>query len=65
MHRLLPFVFAPFLMGQSCGLSVERQRGEPCTRDRDCDEESGLACIGGVCGSAAVDAGPDGAVDAS
>lgn len=57
VHRLLPFVFAPLLMGQSCGLDVDKERGEPCTRDEECI--TGLECLGGVCDSPVRDGGQD------
>jgi len=44
-------------MGPSCGLEVERELGEPCTRDTECTD--GLRCLGGVCDTPASDGGQD------
>lgn len=44
-------------MGQSCGLDVDKERGEPCTRDEECI--TGLECLGGVCDSPIRDGGQD------
>ena len=34
---------------QSCADLGDKERGEPCTSDSECDEEDGLSCQGGMC----------------
>jgi hypothetical protein len=58
--RLLAFLLlTPLLMAPSCGLDSDKERGEPCTADSECDEEAGLTCRGGICDAQAGDAGTD------
>ena len=40
----------------ACGSDIgQKKRGEPCTRDQEC--ERGLGCVAGMCDSAARDGG--------
>ncbi|MCG8556936.1 MAG: hypothetical protein MJD61_16875 [Proteobacteria bacterium] len=40
----------------ACGSDIgQKKRGEPCTRDQEC--ERGLVCVAGMCDSAARDGG--------
>lgn len=62
MRALL--IVCGYLLSSGCGSDLgDKERGEACTRDAECEE--GLTCEGGVCDSRLQDAGEeDAATDA-
>ena len=51
MHlAILLFLAVSLSVCRGCGLDLgDKDRGEPCTSDRDCDREDGLVCRAGTC----------------